>query len=1353
MRVEVFRRLNQANPELTLGSVKPKLESGDIFMAKVDGGGEQPGQIPEKRNKQEPLPVQGGITRARRALGSRIAPPRIAHALLDNPSEPIEPRVAPLQDALPVAPEPVTPLTEAEQRQEAMNKSVKDFVQQAVENKFSNDLTPEQEEALNEVSKLLMEDPLGFAKAFTHAIDLLELPEDSVINPQEEGVDLVRRILEFAKLPDDSRQQFSARIQQIIDNPEDRVKKIEDLVIEIGQKAKENESLGTAEPAPGLTEKEALRARWDSLAEIPPGLSAEDRDFIRSYIDLMVDSGRNPDEAEAEVEFLLTKLGRDRTHEDPDRASPELATFGEIKEFMEKIGISIRRELRPELRTQFEVRRMQIVESAGNLEELARLLQELQADLDREIPTMENLRAIERERAEAEAMRARQPQTAEEVQEFIDSQKAEIDQIMEGLLQKISGADASNFDQIFAEISGNEDFNAWIDAVYREKPKYKENVNKRIRLERHNLRQRITNIGASSEDVSAKKMKLAELVRTIGEKFKTDELQEGKDQYNPVTSVQELGKYIAITHGADLWGEKGIHPIIDENGEFHPENMIIWMREQTNKMHTDNRSDAISPLGSIHINTGFRDVSLYEMVRLNRQRYMRDARSPSGEILDSLAEELIMESWAFGQIRNASLAYVQAMNEDKRLPEVINQIHARSDLTHGETLRILLKMSDSFGGGDLRVGRAVLYANDVYYHLSDWQKLVEIFGGKAGFGFIERFNTQGMPGIIANVDGQSAEIERMARQKVIDKGKDPNHDKKALEDAIKSIRNIQIESAILKYISDPERAGGLGVETLTKDDFRDAIRVIQGKNDWEDIDDYDGFYSASNPDMFYCKNPSAKEGGSVNLFDTEGRFDILTFVRGMNIYNDANPDISKVDLLRELIRLKAAKATGISGGIARDWDGDDGKNARRAQWEAIVETQKSMSSSMTDEHAQKEATRQMKDIKRKGARVNIEFAEHLAEAFQRPYGGAARNDTNRRGYDALTKMYLEEYLVRQSAAGRGGPVGVREAVGIYRNVGPDHWAALKTETGYSPVEVYDAIRDIENNPNLDDQQKSEQIKAWIDELKFATSAEKDIAGNVQSRGFQMFHAQTGGHRLELDKLVSYDPFTGVKINLGEWEDKFSDGIIKPARYFGSTNGGMKWTSKVRRLDSIASDKNGFPTYETVTLAEASYGPKVIGHFKEQLRKEFHIDEGTNIDLGNLDALGEAKAKAIRQYMDYGEGRIAMVKIGLALDLGAQLLHHRNLRGHAHRWGYVRTEAFFHALEAMEEIKSDGKGGTVGTGKTFFDHELMELIREEGRSKKFRLAAEDLGLEMAGAGGPLWGALIEMLARIGQASVR
>ena len=103
----------------------------------------------------------------------------------------------------------------------------------------------------------------------------------------------------------------------------------------------------------------------------------------------------------------------------------------------------------------------------------------------------------------------------------------------------------------------------------------------------------------------------------------------------------------------------------------------------------------------------------------------------------------------------------------------------------------------------------------------------------------------------------------------------------------------------------------------------------------------------------------------------------------MNFYNDANPDLSKVTLVRELVRLKAAQMQGLDYGFATTNDPETIAKAK-ADWEAKAQGLVLVAPAnepLSIENARKIALDKMKKEK-VGKRVNLEFAENLAAGLK-----------------------------------------------------------------------------------------------------------------------------------------------------------------------------------------------------------------------------------------------------------------------------------------------------------------------------------------------------------------------------------
>ena len=1247
--------MKEKEVQLTIKSVNSKLEVGEQFMP-------EPGQSELESTIQEPTEVRSAWEKVNRGRTLSVSERRTQEMLIERGILPVagasdtEPKEVPSEKPEYTVVKPDGTIAFYIKEGHLSPEQAKEFVS-LFEGK---NLTPEQQALRDKLYVALQDDPAGFAKMLTKAVESLrEKDLESILKEDTDNlVDLY--------LNETERQvgnKFSAELMS------------------------------------------KYRKRFTEIKSLPPHI------------------------ARLELQKLVRAVASQRTKalkvDESMKVEAKDYRKMELPEIIKDIRNTVK-ELSREEKAKYREKLVNVLklDKSEQKAQLILILQDMESvfkDKDKIIASQ--MRGLMEELADKEtAARTREEMIEEMVSGFEADMEIERGRLINIVETFGASDDASNavFDE-FLYANGT-----LINMVAASSGGNMDEI-RRARLNIESIRD-ATNLTAEQ-----KKERLAEIVNSVTKRFLEYQTPKNPDQYNPVNSVQELSRYLVTSQNAEYWGVDGVFPLIDREGKFHPENLLKWGREQSVLLHLSNPNDQISPLGSIHINTGFRDVSLIEMTLINKQRYFRDEKT--GEIMEDLANALLYDTWLFGVVRNSDLVYRQTMNEDKKLPEVVGQIHSRSDITRSTNLRDILKMSGEFGSGEINEGRAVMFANEFYYNLSDWEKLTEIVRG-------------------SEIQKGKAQLEADLREGRI---------------------NQETFQSRLKDL--PKEQSGF---MFTKDDFRDAIRIIQKKKDWEDIDSFEGYFDSANSDEFYCTDPYS--GIKYSLFEGD-KFNVKNFAKVMNFYNYANAPQSMFELAKELVRLKAAEKYGLNPGIART---ETAKSEKRKEWESIVRAQLSLG--RTEEQATSAANRKLLDIERYAERVNISFAENIGEHFQRAYGGGARNDVNRRGYDASTKGNLEDYSIRQSEAVRAGPTGVREAIGIYRNIIPDMWSALKTEGKMSPMEIFNEIRGVENIPHewlldrylgsgrikqeeikslsnedksklLEDRRKDE-IKEWIEKLKFNQNAERDIAGNVKMRGFQIFHAQTGGERLDINKMVTYDAIQGALVDLGYVEENFNDGFIKPARYFGNTNGGMKFSSKVRRLDVVATNNlanDAVPVYEDVTLAEASYGPEVINLVKEKWAKEHN---GEEMDFRNLTDKQKKYLDGAVQ-IDSGEivsGRMDMVKFGIALNVAAELRHHRHFGGPGAKWGYVRTEAFFSLLNHMEELEPDPdhpgrtrvRLGPDGKPMRFFDEDLIKLMRNNSDSKPLKLLVEDLGVEM---GGPALSSLLEILARTMQYTIK
>lgn len=754
------------------------------------------------------------------------------------------------------------------------------------------------------------------------------------------------------------------------------------------------------------------------------------------------------------------------------------------------------------------------------------------------------------------------------------------------------------------------------------------------------------------EKTSRIQEKMTRFFQAVVNKININQREErGEALSHRITSVQELASWIIQNQDRELWAVDGVHPLLDEDGNFNQGNFLIWLREESVKHHENNPNSEMTPLSSVGISTDYRDISVYAMSLLKEQ-YMRDKKE--GRVLKELANEMIWEGFMFGELRNMNLFYIQGMGDDKRISEVLQQVHGKNTLTRPGNLRMLMTMSEDFtedkSKRDTRVGDAFRVATDIYYNISDAEALKEILGDKP----------------------------------------------------------------------------------ITQEDFKNVFRILNNLKDWEEnVGDFGEFkFLKEDPRGFsYFDHQS---NTTKYLFNEDGSIDMNQFVSIMNFYNSPNEESTKMEFVRELVRLKAAQKADLKRpGIAFT---EEQKLARKETFDALVSSL--VLSGKTQEQAEAEATNKLM-VERQAHRASLKFAEVMAFSMQRPYGSASKQDLGRAGYDAMTKMNVQEYLHKQASTNRGGAVGIPEQLGLFRDLSPDPITGIRTESGRSIYEVMKDLRDVDNGKNIvttverDGKKVEIQITKdmLLDEIKFKEYAEQYYARNQQVRAVQIFHTLSDAKALDLDKIVTYSYLEGIKYNVGEFQSQINEGIIKPFRY-ALINSNLNFAEEVRIYEQ-EQEVNGKTTpasYRTGTLAEKTLGAELYG--------KLQVDYQTQTD--DRGVFLSQKYATYSEFLASYDAKVRMTKDSTLGIFAAQLRSHRKFGSLGESWGYHRTETFIDALKTIQDVEPDPEHpgrfkpavDQYGRPKRYFSEIDFEWLRKNSGTEVWRMLMID-GMKKGG----------------------
>jgi len=730
-------------------------------------------------------------------------------------------------------------------------------------------------------------------------------------------------------------------------------------------------------------------------------------------------------------------------------------------------------------------------------------------------------------------------------------------------------------------------------------------------------------------------------------------------------SVVDLAKWIMVTDDARIWAPDATYPlfkIIKEANldtgeaaeiEFQPDSFIIWLRNKMIELHNDNSTDPMSPLTQVAIRTLYSPVNILQM-KYDKQRYFSDPNT--GEIMDDLYNEVVLEAWLFGVRRNNDLAYRQVMNSDEKLFDAIAALNAKNEHTNSTNAADYYSMADRFVRGydengkekvrDTKVGDGILLANSIYRNIADIDRL------------------QGADAVTEN--GKT----KPAVEGVLEKD------------------NVM----------------------FTRKGWEDAIRMLTDKGVWEEVKSYGNLYFE---DEVYSVNPKTKQ--KTVIFDKTGKINKAGFIGYMNFFVSPTSLQSNIRVVREIVKQAVADEMNFDNGLGYPPSEEEKER----------------------DHSEAKAEKKNFSItaRRNVKRVNLEFVEINSFVEQRWNGAAAKADTGFRGYDAWTKMNAQKYRERQSGGGTMGPIGNPYDIPILKNVAPDMWLSMRTESNESAQEVFNKIvriqRQIYKYPDGDPER--ERLQKERDEimatLRFPDTTQQDWASNQVIRGAKIWHAMLGTEDIGFSKLVTRNAFGVLQYSRGEFEKVVKDEFLKNRRYAFKSNNAINYGAVDRVYTDVGEGKMGF---KDMTVAESMFGHNVI----YPLLEEWY--EG-KIKFTKFDENGESttvntKDVPINEYLNTDAGRNHIFKNVCRAGLAAQLKSHRQYFGTGERWDASMVHNFIDSLKTLKSYKEDpnNPGEEIFGGESFFTHEDIEWILKTAGCPHWKLVRDEAllsGLEM------------------------
>lgn len=468
----------------------------------------------------------------------------------------------------------------------------------------------------------------------------------------------------------------------------------------------------------------------------------------------------------------------------------------------------------------------------------------------------------------------------------------------------------------------------------------------------------------------------------------------------------------------------------------------------------------------------------------------------------------------------------------------------------------------------------------------------------------------------------------------------------------------------------------------------------------------------------------SKDGRDLieRIFSKDGELDPSVFVRELNPFNAKNKPEFNIKVVRELVRLVISEKYGFDYGLQ-----------------------------YSPEKKINEETKKVIQSDRTYHRNDLEYAETWAWVLTRWTGAAARNDTGAIGFDALTKaMKVLAYRIRQSDASRAGAFGNEYDLPVLKSLISDFFNGIFVEKsavdGFKNITPYEVFGELDKYDKEEeeirrirggrsDNELTEEEKAkiialkkekmeWADRLKFEQFTQRGFLSDHVNRGFEVFHSIIGADEMHLEEIVKWDPFRGVIMDRGKFEEQVKEKFLKPLRYEFSTYDKIDFSKKTR-IQTGVDKETGLPIYKEVTNAEKFFGPEVLNEVKLKAYKHFR----KQIEHGEM-----THNQAWEKYLTK-EGRSQLWKQAAMMRLAAHIRSHRQFGNGYTPFTAGMVDMFYDALSGIKamEIYGDEYGTSIESGARFLSEEDIEWIRKYSGTTERSLFLKDFLLKETGGG--------------------
>ena len=754
-------------------------------------------------------------------------------------------------------------------------------------------------------------------------------------------------------------------------------------------------------------------------------------------------------------------------------------------------------------------------------------------------------------------------------------------------------------------------------------------------------------------------------------------------------------------------------------GRVNKGNFISWLRDRMMYMHGDEPDDGIDFEKEITVERGGWGTINMGAIRKNPGRYLRREsvsrkkteleqrmRNSTGSekdeirrkiselpdvVMTDLLDEIKRETWAFTMTRNYDLNYRARSGNKDDFTKMMIEIFARSPFTKtvwdGRSLfDWVFTMDQEYGKDDHKVGAALVGAYQIYYNLTDTEKLREFMG-----------------------DGAKLLLTRAG-----------------LKDARDTAAGINLDRDGKASITEKFNVNGEYVRRVVEK-TPEEVEVIR-KNMLSD---------SKIDDLFYYTGDQAKKMQEIYREIARRGFDIphRRFVR-------AGVDSKGEERWQELDEKGQERINEWRYIKAFNFNSSPQISSEPS---LIIRT--AIQKYITDKYDLKvrdaETGEMIVDTK------NVEFAELFANTMNRWTGAQARNNHTAAGYDAwVALMKTRTYRRKYSESNRSEAFGNPYTVDMLRSLISDLMTGIRTETPITeeerksnsryadrsekafkaPIEIMEEMLKAWDSGGTSDE-RSRKYAATSRQHKYLSNTLKYFGLDQIKRGMDIYNQIIDAQEIKLEKFTRIDPLKGITFERDQFQAAVQDKFLKPMRYMLSTWSQVDMGMTVRESRGDEAET----AWVEITMAEKMFGKEVIDipEFWEKVmegtpgaqRFSTRDKEGVFRDTWRIPHKISGK--------EVNDNRVQLIKQVAKTRIAAELYSHVDLHSSDPRYDFRFYETIISALEKLpggiegDEFDMKSAKTILDPDKRYFSKEDIDWIRKKSKTTRGRLFGFEL----------------------------